>query len=105
MLNSNQYPYVVVTCTGVINDFPPAVSLVSNLLEIGCRVSLLACGDDSCLSHSVRDNKRFEFVCLGKQGGLTFQKNLDALQSSSCDTFIPILEKRRNRYRLDDYGY
>lgn len=74
MFNTNQYPYVVVTCTGVVNDFPPAVSLVSNLLEIGCRVSLLACGDDSCLPISVRNNKQFEFICLGGRGGSLFKR-------------------------------
>ena len=66
--------YVTVICTGVINDFPPAVSLVSNLLEIGCRVSLLACGDDSCLPHAVRNNEQFEFVCLGSRGGSLFRR-------------------------------
>ena len=72
MLNRNYH--VVVTCSEGLVGFPPAVSLVTNLLSIGCRVTLLACGDTECLPESVNNNPNFSFITLGERGGTLLRR-------------------------------
>lgn len=66
--------HIVVTCTVVLNDYPPAVALVVNLLKSGYKVSLLACGNGGCLPQDVIDNPDFNFVHLGERGGSLFER-------------------------------
>lgn len=62
-------PHIVVTCSEHLVGFPPAVSLVTNLLSIDCRVTLFACGNTDCLPLAVVDDPKFTFVSLGERGG------------------------------------
>lgn len=65
---------IAVVCTTSVRDFPPALSLVSNLLELGHQITFLACGSEDDIPGGILNDPSLTFVSLGERDNSVFTR-------------------------------